>query len=405
MADVPSDIEQPSTGGLVLPSLILSSIATRPQGILMGFLLVEVGVTFGGAVGVMGQILSVSSILSMVFALVMGFLSVRFKPKPLLVMGLLLLVGSALGCSFAPSYIAMLLFYSLSGMGVAMVNPMAQTLVGEHIPLEERPRAFSWIMMGMSFSSAFIAGPVINLLSGWRGWRMSYLGYVLPVSLAGFVLAFIGIPSSPESSQPSPTDRSYVDAFQKVLTNRSAVSCIACSALASAAFQGIIAYGISLYVERFQIPSDWRTLIWAGMAFSVTIGSFFGSKMIKRFGRKPITIVGVLLLGLSTVLYANIPNMWASILLSWFCCITAGIQYPASTSLTLEQLPTFRGTTMSLNSAARSLGSALGSGIGGAILLGYGYGVLGMALDSMGIAASIVYNLFTIDPTSARAKV
>ena len=391
-----------TTGRLILPALILSRIATRPQAILMGFLLVNIGLTFGSVVGVMGQILTFSSILSLVFALVMGFLSVRFKPKPLLMVGLFLFVASALGCSFAPNYVAMLLFYSLAGIGVAMVNPMTQTLVGEHIPIEDRPSAFSYIMMGMSFSSAFIAGPVINYLSGFRGWRTAYLGYVLPVSLAGLILAMIGIPSASKNPQPSAENQSYLEAFKNVLSNKSAVSCVACTALALVTFQGIIAYGISFYVERFQIPLDWRTLIWAGMAFSVTIGSFLGGKIVKRFGRKPISIVGVLLVGLSTVLYTNIPNLWTSITISWFCCFIAGVRSPAATSLTLEQVPRFRGTTMSLNSAASSLGSAFGSGIGGAILLGYGYGVLGIVLGGMGIAASFIYHFFTIDPTLAQ---
>ena len=82
-------------------------------------------------------------------------------------------------------------------------------------------------------------------------------------------------------------------------------------------------------------------------------------------------------------------------LVSWFF----GVGASAANSLTLEQVPEFRGTMMSLTSAAQSLGSALGAALGGAILVLYDYLIMGSVLGTLGIAAAMVFYFFAIDPT------
>jgi predicted MFS family arabinose efflux permease len=74
---------------------------------------------------------------------------------------------------------------------------------------------------------------------------------------------------------------------------------------------------------------------------------------------------------------------------------------PASLSLTLEQNLRLRGSMMSLNEAARSLGVALGSGLGGYLLLESGYSALGLVLGSIGVVAAVIHRLFTVDPTKS----
>ena len=106
-------------------------------------------------------------------------------------------------------------------------------------------------------------------------------------------------------------------------------------------------------------------------------------------------------MGMLAILFSNISNLYVSIGLSWLCCISAGIQYPSSTSLTLDQIPRLRGSTMSLNAASNSLGSAFGTGLGGIILLRYGYGILGFVFGILGIVASLVYRFYTLDPISS----
>lgn len=73
--------------------------------------------------------------------------------------------------------------------------------------------------------------------------------------------------------------------------------------------------------------------------------------------------------------------------------------YAAATSLTLEQVPRFRGAMMSIRAAALSVGQALGAGVGGLALLLYDYEFVGISLGGMGIIGAAIFYLLAIDPT------
>lgn len=397
------DRAQDSSGKLIIPSLGLSRITTRTGGILTGLFLVDIGLTFGVGVGVIGQIPTTSSVLAMVLALLMGVLSVRFSYKSLLMMGLLFYAASALGCALAPGFTAMLLAYSMTGVGIAMVNPMSVALVGEHIPLERRPMAIGWIFILMALSSSFVAGPVMTYLAGIGGWRMAFLGYPLPIALMSIVLSYIGIPSISHSTKVRGAETKLMEGFRALFKHRSAVACVIGSILGAASFTSIIVYGVSLYREKFLVPQELTALLWLGMPLSNAIGNLFGGRFVNRFGRKPLTILGAFLMGVSTILYTNVTGFWLSMTFAYLCCMFAGIRGTASDSLTVEQMPQFRGTMMSSNAAGYNLGSALGSAIGGTMLVWLGWEALGVVLGGMGIAASLVIYLFTVDPTTNRS--
>jgi MFS family permease len=67
------------------------------------------------------------------------------------------------------------------------------------------------------------------------------------------------------------------------------------------------------------------------------------------------------------------------------------MSFTSYNSLTLEQVPEFRGTMMSLSAASLGLGMAIGSGLGGLIFLEYGWRPVGPALGSIGIFASMIF--------------
>ncbi len=396
MSDIPST-EERSLGRLILPSLVLSRFATQPPGILTGLLLIDIGLTFGYAVGVIGQIRTLSSTIAVIFALLMGVLSVRFKRKSLLMMGLLFFSISALGCYLAPSFNAMLLSYSLSGVGMAMVTPMSTTLVGEYLPLEKRPSAIGWIIAGLALSY-LIGAPAISFIAGIAGWRLAFLGFVLPISLLGLFLAFNGIPSTSPSPKPTISGGNYLEGFKKVFSNKSAVACLMGTTLAMAGWQAILLYGASFFRERFMASTGLASMIILGGALCYLLGSLVGGRFVIKFGRKNFTVLSAFFLGVITVSYPNFPILWLSLVLMCLGSTFAGMWASASNSLTLEQVPKFRGTMMSISSASTSLGSAFGAGVGGLSLILYDYGGLGISLGALSIVAAVVFQLLAIDP-------
>jgi len=402
MADNLGHVEEKgSRGRLFLPSLAFSYFAAGPLGVLVSLLLIDIGETFGVSEGVMGQINTLYSIVAVVIALLMGILSLRFKHKSLLLMGLLFIGISALGCLVAPDFNWMLVSYSLSGLGWAMVSPMCVTMIGEHFPLEKRASAVGWIVAGGALPFV-IGAPLIASIAGVGGWRLAIIGFVIPILLASLLLAFISLPSISHSHRPAVNGKTYLKSFKGVLSGRSPIACLIGDALRQASFIAILIYGASFFMRRFLVSIDFASIWILGAASCYTLGSLVSGLVVNRFGRKTSTVLTAFLAGIFTITYACVFNLWLSLTLSFIDSWFFGMVTSAANSLTLEQVPEFRGTMMSIDTAAINLGSAFGTALGGLALLSFGYEGLGIALGVMGVAAAVVFYLLTTDPTRKR---
>jgi len=134
------------------------------------------------------------------------------------------------------------------------------------------------------------------------------------------------------------------------------------------------------------------------------IGSVGGGRFVKRFGRKSLTVLTAFIAGVFAISYTNLPSLWLSLVLEFLGCLFAGMRVTAADSLILEQVPAFRGTMMSLNSAAANMGTALGAGLGGLALLMFNYEGVGISLGGMGIAGAIIFHLLATDPTGTEMR-
>ena len=390
--------EKGSSGRTILPSLVIARCVVSPPLIVTGLLLIEIGNTFGVPVGVAGQIRTASSILGIIFALLMGVLTVRFNHKSLLLTGLLIYSISALGCSSAPNFAVMLIVYSLTGLGFAMVISMVTTLIGELLPVEKRTGAIGRSMAGVSL--IYLIGTLItNFIAGLEGWRMAFLGFVLPVALLGLLSATRGLPSTSGSHLAKTGKGSYLEGFKAVISNRSAAACLVGTALSAATWLSFLIYYASFFRQRFMVSIDFVSAITIVSSLSYVMGSMICGRLVNRLGRKPLTVLSVLLVGVLTYSVTNVPDLWLSIAFSIILSIFAAIMYAAFSSLTLEQVPRFRGTMMSLSSAATSMGDMIGSAVGGLLLIVFGYGVLGIAFGAVAVVGALVFYLLSIDPT------
>jgi len=390
--------EKGSVGRLFLPALVLSRFATTPSGIILSFLLIEIGLTFGLPVGVTGQLSTARSIVGVVSAILMGILSVRFKHKSLLTTGLIILSVAILGCGLASNFILLLIFYPLLGLGGSMVMPMTTTLTAKHLPLKKRASVIGLLMATVSVS--YLIGTLfIRFISDIGGWRLPFLVYALPFPLLSILLVFKGLPHESESEQTSLNKGSLADGFKGVLSNRSAVACLVSSALSSAAWQGILLYAISFYRQQFLVSKGIASYIMIGASMSYTLGALISSRFVNKLGRKPVTFISSLMAGIFIFSFTIVPDLWISLSLTLAGCLFAGMRSTAGVSLTIEQVPEFRGTMMSISSASVSMGSALGSGLGGFALLLYNYEAIGPTLGLLGLASAIIVYLIVVDPT------
>jgi predicted MFS family arabinose efflux permease len=114
---------------LFLSALAFAVFAAAVIDVMLPLLLTDIAKTFGVPVGT-AVISSISSLVGVGVGLLMAILSVRFKHKPLLLVGVLCISLAEFGSYIAPSLLLVQTLYSLNGVGSVMVGAMAFTLIG-----------------------------------------------------------------------------------------------------------------------------------------------------------------------------------------------------------------------------------------------------------------------------------
>ena len=379
---------------IILVALFFSFFVTQTPGILSGLLLVDISQDFNTEIGITAQMRTLSTGLGLIMALLMGAISMKYKHKNLLLIGLGLVAASAIGCCYSPSLAVLFIVYSMSGLGLAMVSPMANSLVGEHFHGDMRPMAIGMLIASASLSYVFGA-PIISQLEQRIGWRYTFLSYILILNIISIILIQTSIPSPEKGSNPS---HNFLSGFKSILRNKSALACLFGVIISSASWQGLVFFSTSFYRTSFELPIILAAYMLSIFAIFFTSGSLLSGKFTNLFGRKKLTIIGLLVMGLFTILFTYVPWFWVSFPIAVLGCFFGGVRYAASNNMSLEQVPEFRGTMMSLNSAALNLGQTVGSMVGGYILITYDWRILGITLGIFGITASIIYYIFTDDP-------
>jgi MFS family permease len=381
----------------VLPSLLLSIFATYPNSVVSILLLVEIGISFDQPVGVMAQMRTLGSVVGFLSAIAMGVLSVRFKPKTLLLAGLLFLGLSSLGSGVAPNVGTLFALYALTGIGTSMVEPMVNTLVAEQYSLGERSKVIGWMGAGGGLSF-IIGGSVVGYIALTWGWKTAFLGYAMILPIIGLVFSSRGIPSP--SRQGKKEEVSILTGFRAIASNRSALACLFGNLLASAMGQGIYVFSLSYIKEVQMLSPGLASTIFSASSLCFLLGSLACGWVVGRLGRKRASVSSMLVFSVLTVLFPILPGVWWIVASVMAGHLFAAVQYSASASFSLEQLPGSRGSMMSLHSASSYIGYALGTSVGGITLLYSGWGTLGAVLGGMGLVATTIYIVLARDPTS-----
>jgi predicted MFS family arabinose efflux permease len=381
---------------LIIPSLVISRALTALPNLVTGLLLIDIGRTFNTPVGISGQIRTASSAISILFALSMGFLSIRYRHKPLLVTGLLIYGLSAVTCGLAPNFTLLLGTYAFNGLGFALVTPMVNTLIGELLPVEKRTSVIGYTVGAMALF--YVTGSLLtSYIAELAGWRWAFMGLVFPVSALSLILALKAIPSIESRARMGASD--VKAGFMAMLSNWSAVACMLGTALGITAWNFYLIYGASFWRQRYQLSTTFVSLAMIFSSLSYISGSLLSGRAVRRLGRKTLVIVSAFLLGLATIVATYPPTFWHSYVIGIIASFCAGLMITGFTSLTLEQIPRFRGTMMSVYSAATGLGQLICASLGGFLLLRYGYNVLGIGLGVAGVLSSLVIYAFAKDPT------
>jgi DHA1 family inner membrane transport protein len=158
MSDVTTAVEKGSQGRLLVPAMVIGTMSVNVSITMLQLFLVDIGKTFNVSVGVASQLATINHAGELISALLMGFLAVRFRYKPLIMAGMSLVLFSAIGGFLAPDFGTIEVFFALEGIGTIMFTVISQTLIGDFFAPLKRAKAVSYLMAGMftQFYSALL---------------------------------------------------------------------------------------------------------------------------------------------------------------------------------------------------------------------------------------------------------
>ncbi|MBN2335782.1 MFS transporter [Candidatus Bathyarchaeota archaeon] len=380
---------EPKNRSLTLPTLIASISSIDPPGLIISMSLIEVAAAFGVSVGLAGQIRSVGSVLAIIVALAMGVLSVRYSYKSLLLGGLLVNLISVLCCSFAPTFSLLLVCFSAVGLVTSLVTPMVFSYIGETFTEDRRPQVVGTVAAVRTISYLVMVQLIGYVVAAW-GWRQAFMFLVAPMTAVALLLSQRVLPSIRSEATASGAD--VLEGYRGVFASRSALACLLGNMLAGGAWAGgVVAYSVTYLREGFVLSLSDSSRIFSLLVVGVLVGNYVGGLIARRLGGKRVMVVSSLLTGLLVVGYMNSPSLGLAIVLSAVMSVAAGVVLTCANTLLLVQVPRYRGTMTSLNSAATQLGMALGASLGGVILDVSSWGVMGLVYGGMHVAAALIY--------------
>ena len=366
----------------------LSRSTPQAASLIVSVLLIEIAQAFGKSIGEASQMMTFSSILGTLTALALTLLTVRYSPTHLHNIGLAICLLSSLGCVLAPAYPVLFVLYGLCGVGPSLVTPMTTTITGELTSGEERSRSLGII----------IAAPAIFYLFGIlivgqiSEWRLAFAYFAAPLLALSLLASITVIPMIESRGEKE----SLSAGLRRIYENRSATSCLIAAAI-TGVWTIVVSFGASYYREVHGIPLSTVTPIIAGMALTFASGALAGGRFMPRLGVKKATTISQILLGASFIVVMISRNTLVSVASGFFLSLTSGINVTALNGLTLNQVPEYRGSMMSLFTASASLGGSLNLALMGILLTSYGWAHASTVVGILGIISGVLVHLFVTE--------
>jgi predicted MFS family arabinose efflux permease len=335
------------------------------------------------------------------FAVAMGVLAVKFRNKSLLSIGAVFMLVSAIGSFFATNLTMLEFFYALEGGATVIVGITASSLIGELLPNNRKAKVVSY--MWAVGAAAGIAGiPLIGMITNMGGWQLNFLLLVVPFSVLSLALVYTAIPSQTAKKEIIKA-KSYVNAYRDVLKNKSAVACLVGGMLTFSGYTGL--FSIAFYRQQFwanlseaqQVNNT--VIVWLIINVVVIFVSILTGRIVGRVGILRTLVIGCIGNFICASVFFLMPNFSIAYVVQLIHVSFYMMMVTSWLTLTLDQVPTARGTMMSLRAIAWSLGIAISTALGGAALIFTGaYPAVGLVMAAMIFPGILLIHFFAKDP-------
>ncbi len=328
--------------------------------------------SFDVGVAAASVVVSAFAFFRLVFAPAGGALVSRLGERPVYLAGLLIVAVSSLATAFAQSYVQLLVFRGLGGIGSTMFTVSAMALLIRLSPPSIRGRVSS------AYASAFLiggmVGPVFGGLLASLGLRLPFIVYAVALVVATAVVAIrlsgARLRRDPDTPVAPPL------ALREALGHPAYRA-----ALGSGFANGWSNFGVRVAVlPQFAVAVHDETWV-AGVALAVAaVGTAatlqVAGRMADRVGRRPLVITGLVTTALGLGLIGLSGDLLVLLLLSAASGLGAGLVNPAQQATVADVVGTDRsgGSVLATFQMAQDFGAIIGPILIGVVADVWGFG-------------------------------
>jgi MFS transporter, DHA1 family, inner membrane transport protein len=313
----------------------------------------------------------VVTIFSLTYGLGAPFLAAltnRISRHTLLLGSLLVFTLANVLSALSPSFEALLLTRILAGVSAALYSPTAYTIATTLASPAKRGQALATVVAGLTISTV-VGVPLGTWIGQSFNWRITFVLVAVLGGVALVVLKLVGVPRIPIMTNLSLQARLAPITRPQVLL-----------ALLPVMLWSLGTFVLYTYITPFlQYTTNIQDISGLLVAYGLgaVIGSWLAGLAVDKFGALPPIVAGLSVLTLTfIVLPYGASSLWGAFPLMFVWSLSGWSIFPPQQHRLLALFPESASVILALNNSVFYLGSALGSAVGGLVLVWGGTGAL-----------------------------
>ena len=290
-------------------------------------------------------------------------LTARFDRRTLLVAVQFLFAAGHFASAFASSLHELLVLRVLSSVGAALFTAQAASTAALLVPTDRRGSAIAFVFVGWSIASV-VGMPLGAYVSEKVGWPA---GFVI-VGIGALLAAAAVHLTIPRGLMIVPIGRTM---WASLFGNRGLMLTVAVTAIQAAAQFTMLSFLVPSFKTLFSASPETISILLVAFGVTGVAGNIIGARMVDRIGAAKVTLLGLISMLTSHVLWLFVPGSWFLLimfLLLWGigCFSTNSAQQARLVMLSPPHAP----VSVAMNSSAMYFGQAVGTAAGAAVLAG-----------------------------------
>ncbi|WP_284085516.1 multidrug effflux MFS transporter [Acinetobacter nosocomialis] len=292
--------------------------------------------------------------------LIAGPLSDAIGRKRILFTGIIIYFLGSLLCFTTQSFEWFLVGRFIQGIGVSGPYVASISIVRDKYSGAQMARIMSLIMMVFMVAPAIAPslGQLIIHFFGWRDIFVLYMAYALVVG--AWVALRLEETLLPEKRLPMRL-QAFQEGFKEVVSNKTTMSYLLCAGFCFGGFIGYLGTSQQIFMQQFGKTGQEFSAYFAVLAGVMGIASFTNSKIVMKFGMRPICIYGFLGLCLISVIFLGIQLIgvtvafWMFMLYACILFLLFGTLFGNLNAIAMEPMGHVAGMASAIIGAASSV--------------------------------------------------